>query len=43
MTEVLSDMMSIPPEAIPMETSGPQLYVVSNELGSHGGARRLPP
>ena len=43
MTEVLSDMMSIPPEAIPMETSGPQLYVVSNELSSHGAAAAFYP
>ena len=43
MAEVLSDMMGIPQEIIPTETSGPQLYVVSNELSSHGAAAAFYP
>ncbi len=43
MAEVLSDMMGIPQEVIPTEASGPQLYVVSNELSSHGAAAAFYP
>lgn len=43
MAEVLSDMMGIPQAILPTETSGPQLYVVSNELSSHGAAAAFYP
>lgn len=38
MAEVLAGMMGMPPEAMPMDPSAPQLYVVSNEEGFHGAA-----
>ena len=43
MAEVLSEMMEIPAEDFPTEASWPQLYVVSNELSSHGAAAAFYP